>query len=318
MKSKKNLEKAFAVKNDEFYTQLPDIEKELRHYRKHFKGKTVLCNCDDPRISNFFQYFSLKFEKLGLKKLITTCYKSQKIDSFSKYDSDKGLKLYYEGDKNNNRIPDNNEIERYQLESDGDFRSQECIDILKTVDIVVTNPPFSLFREYVSQLIEYKKKFLIIGNLNAVSYVEIFKLLKNNKIWLGENTGNVTFKTPSNEKLKHIVRVFWFTNLDNNVKHEDLILYKKYNKDDYPKYDNYDAINVNKTKNIPKDFSGLIGVPITFFTKYNPKQFEIIDSIGRYSLLDGATKKTKGKYLTEINEKRQYARVIIKHKRNTK
>lgn len=312
------LRKANTAKNDEFYTQLSDIENELKHYQKHFRGKTILCNCDDPRISNFFRYFSLNFEKLKLKKLITTCYKSQQMDLFSKYDSEQAIYLEYNGDKNNNKVPDLDEIGIFHLKQDGDFRNDECIEILKQCDIVVTNPPFSLFREYIEQLMKYKKKFLIIGNLNAVSYVDIFKLLKDNKMWLGENTGNMAFKTPNNEKLKHIVRVFWFTNLDNNVKHEELILTKLYNSKDYPKYDNYNAINVDKTKNIPKDHIGLMGVPITFFTKYNPKQFEIIDAIGRYSLLDGATKKTKGKYLTEINKKRVYARVIIKHKRKNR
>ena len=157
------LRKANAVKNDEFYTRLSDIENELKHYQKYFRGKTVLCNCDDPRISNFFHYFSYNFEKLGLKKLITTCYKSQQVDLFSKYDSDKAIKLEYDGDKNNNKVPDLDEIGIIHLESDGDFRSEECIEILKQVDIVVTNPPFSLFREYIAQLMKYKKKFLIIG-----------------------------------------------------------------------------------------------------------------------------------------------------------
>ena len=331
MSKKKGLEKAFSAKKDEFYTQLSDIEKELKYYQKYFHGKTVLCNCDDPRISDFFHYFSYNFEKLKLKKLITTCYKSQDTNYFSKNDSEQAIYLEYTGDKNDNRIPDPDEIGIFHLEQDGDFRSDECIEILKQCDIVVTNPPFSLFREYVTQLMKYKKKFLIVGNQNAISYVEIFRLLHANKIWLGASihSGDREFGVPDNyplnasgfrvdkngRKFIRVKGVRWFTNIDYKERHKDLILFKKYDKAEYPKYDNYDAININKTKEIPMDYKGLMGVPITFFDKYNGEQFEIIDAIGRYSLLDGATKKTKGKYLTEINKKRVYARVIIKHKR---
>ncbi len=183
--SNKNLHKASQAKKDEFYTQLSDIEKELGHYKNHFKNKVVLCNCDDPRVSNFFHYFSYNFENLGLKKLITTCYKNQQPDLFSRNDSEKAIYLEYSGDKNNNKVPDPEEIGIKHLQGNGDFRSEECIGLLKQVDIVVTNPPFSLFREYVAQLIKYKKKFIIIGHQNAITYKEIFKLIKENKLWMG-------------------------------------------------------------------------------------------------------------------------------------
>ncbi len=325
MSNKKSLEKAFSAKKDEFYTQLSDIENELKHYQKYFRGKTVLCNCDDPRISNFFHYFSYNFEKLKLKKLITTCYESQDMNYFSKKDSEQAIYLEYTGDKNDNKIPDPDEIGIFHLEQDGDFRSDECIEMLKQCDVVVTNPPFSLFREYIAQLMKYKKKFIIIGHQNAISYVETFKLIKENKIWFGHgfkggaghfltNYKDEAVAGNHKEGMVRVSGVNWFTNLDIVKRHENLICYMKYDKAEYPKYDNYDAININKTKEIPMDYKGLMGVPITFLDKYNPEQFKIIDAIGRYSLLDGATKKTKGKYLTEINKKRVYARVIIKRK----
>lgn len=288
----KNLNQAKNAKKDEFYTQLVDIENELRHYREHFRGKTVLCNCDDPRVSNFFHYFSYNFEQLGLKKLITTCYKNQERDLFSQHDSERAIWLEYTGDHNGNRIPDPNEIGINYLQGDGDFRSPECIELLKQADIVVTNPPFSLFREYVAQLIQYEKKFLIIGNINAVSYKETFQLIKEGKIWLGASihSGDREFGVPNDypltaagwrldEKGNKYIRVKgvrWFTNLDYKERHEDLILYKQYTPQEYPRYDNYDAINVNKTSDIPNDFYGTIGVPITFIDKYNPDQFQII------------------------------------------
>jgi len=270
----KNLHKAKNAKKDEFYTQLPDIERELVHYKKHFKGKVVLCNCDDPRVSNFFHYFSYSFEELKLKKLITTCYKNQDMDLFSRNKSEKAIYLEYKGDKNANKVPDPEEIGIKHLKRDGDFRSEECIKLLKQVDIVVTNPPFSLFREYVAQLIEYKKKFLIIGNINAITYKEIFKLIKENRLWLGYNCTRY-FKRPDGTMFE-TARSFWFTNLDITKRHEDIILYKKYDSKEYPKYDNYDAINVDKTKDIPADYDGVMGVPITFLDKYNPDQFEIV------------------------------------------
>lgn len=283
----KNLHKAKTSKKDEFYTQLADIERELKHYKKHFKEKVVLCNCDDPRVSNFFHYFSYNFEKLGLKTLITTCYKNQNMDLFSQHSTEKAIYLEYEGDKNDNKVPDPEEIEIKYLKSDGDFRSKECIELLKQVDIVVTNPPFSLFREYVAQLIKYDKKFIFIGHQNAITYKEIFKLIKDKKLWLGYGfkggathfiTNYVDVATAGDHKegMVRVSGVNWFTNLDISKRHEDLILYKKYNPEEYPKYDNYDAINVNKTKEIPMDYDGVMGVPITFLNKYNPDQFEIL------------------------------------------
>lgn len=290
--AKRNIDKAKEAKKDEFYTQLDDINNELKHYREHFRGKTVLCNCDDPRISNFFTYFAYNFEFLGLKKLITTCYKNQNVDLFSQNQSEQAVYLIYEGDKNGNHTPDANEIGVMTLKGDGDFRSKECIELLKEADIIVTNPPFSLFREYVAQLMEYDKEFLIIGNQNALSYKEIFPLIRDNKMWLGASihSGDRKFWVPEDYELKaagcgidatgrkfiRVKGVRWFTNLDYKERHEDLILYKNYTPDLYPKYENYDAINVNKTEDIPCDYEGIMGVPITFMDKYNPDQFEII------------------------------------------
>jgi hypothetical protein len=288
----KNLRSAKTDKKDEFYTQLSDIEKELKHYRNHFKDKVVLCNCDDPRVSNFFHFFSYNFERFGLKKLIATCYKSQDADLFSQKSSEKAVYLEYTGDKNGNNVPDVEEIGIKNLKGDGDFRSKESIELLKEADIVVTNPPFSLFREYVAQLVEYDKKFVIIGNLNALTYRDIFKLVKENKLWFGHSihSGDREFQVPDDyplnaassrvdeegNKFIRVKGVRWYTNLDFNERHEDLILYKKYNELEYPKYENFDAINVNVTKDIPVDYQGAMGVPITFIDKYNPDQFEII------------------------------------------
>lgn len=287
-----DLRKAKKNQKDEFYTQLCDIEKELKNYKNFLKGKTVLCNCDDPRVSNFFRYFSYSFEHLGLKKLITTCYKNQNIDLFSKNDSEQAIYLEYTGDKDGNRIPDISEIGIKKLKGDGDFRSQECIELLKQADVVITNPPFSLFREYVAQLMEYEKKFLIIGNINCITYKEMFSLIKENKVWLGTGMGRWIsgFIVPEqyelygseariNEQGQRIVATnncLWLTNIDHHKRNEELDLYKKYNPKEYPKYDNYDAINVDKTSDIPMDYDGVMGVPITFLDKYNPKQFEII------------------------------------------
>lgn len=293
----KNLNKAKEAKKDEFYTQLEDINNELRHYREHFRGKTVLCNCDDPRVSNFFTYFAYNFEFLGLKKLITTCYKNQDIDLFSQNSSEQAVYLVYEGDKNGDHIPNAEEIGVKPLKGDGDFRSRECVDLLKQADIVVTNPPFSLFREYVAQLMEYDKKFLIIGNKNAITCKEIFSFIKQNKLWIGYTpmSKDMLFDVPPEEaknllaekKLGSAYKIvdgvvkgrsqsIWFTNLDHKKRHEDLILYKKYTPEEYPKYINYNAINVNKTEEIPLDYEGAMGVPITFLDKYNPGQFEIL------------------------------------------
>lgn len=288
MANNNSLHNAKAAKKDEFYTQLSDIERELKHYRHHFKNKVVYCNCDDPRVSNFFHYFSYNFEKLGLKRLITTCYKSKEFNNFTKNDSEQAVYLEYEGDKNGNRIPDPEEIGIKPLQGDGDFRSEESIELLKQADIVVTNPPFSLFREYVAQLMEHGKKFLIIGTMNAITYKEIFPLIRDNRMWLGYGfqAGNAYFQVPEAREYASGVydekrgmvkfrNVHWFTNLDHSKRHEKLILYKNYSPDEYPRYDNYDAIEVGKTKDIPVEFDGVMGVPITFLDKYNPEQFDI-------------------------------------------
>ncbi len=318
--SNSRLQKAKKQKKDEFYTQLSDIEKELAHYKDCFKDKTVLCNCDDPRISNFFKYFSYNFEYLGLKKLISTCYKNQEPDLFSANNSERAIWLEYNGDKNGNRVPDPKEIGIKQFKHDGDFRSLECIELLKQADIVVTNPPFSLFREYVAQLVEYDKKFIIIGNKNAITYKDIFNLIKKNKLWLGyRNVNNDMWlflpddeeeyeKIVDGKKMKHI-QACWFTNIDHRKRHQDLILYKKYTPEEYPKYDNYDAIEVSKTKDIPCDYDGAMGVPITFLDKFNPKQFEILgmdDHRLQYPEWRG-----RG---PDLNGKPIYRRIIIKRK----
>jgi hypothetical protein len=255
--SNKNLQKANKEKNDEFYTQLPDIERELRHYKEHFNGKVVFCNCDDPEESHFFRYFALNFERLGLKKVITTHFEKTKPS----------YKLELEHDLNGDgKI---NELDRFKtpLKQNGDFRSDEAIEIIKSADIVVTNPPFSLFREYIAQLIEYDKKFVILGNINAISYKEVFKQIKEDKMWLGNNT--VRFFNQPNGTLFETARTFWFTNLDIQKRHEEFVLFKTYNENEYPKYDNYDAIEVSEAKKIPCDYDGAMGVPITFLDKYN-------------------------------------------------
>ena len=269
-----NLRKANKVKNDEFYTQLSDIERELGHYEEYFKWKTILCNCDDPRVSNFWHYFTKKFKSLGLKKVIATCYKNQNINLFSSNNSEKAVYMEYFGDTNTNNIIDSSEINVIDLQGDGDFRSTECIELLKQADIVVTNPPFSLFREYVAQLIEYDKDFVIIGNQNAITYKETFKLIKENKVWVW-NTFPKEFQEPDGN-IKKFWNICWFTNLDYRKRYQDIILYKKYNEIDYIQYYNYDAINIDKVKDIPLDYSWFMWVPITFLSNYNPNQFEII------------------------------------------
>ena len=322
------LKQAKKSKSDDFYTQLSDIENELKHYKKHFKGKAVYCNCDDPRISNFFHYFSYNFEYLGLNKLITTCFKNNQMNLFSKEDAEQAIKLEYSGDKNGNNIPDIDEIGVTPLNGDGDFRSQECIDILKKTDIVVTNPPFSLFREYIQQLTEHKKKFLIIGHQNAISYKEIFKLIKNNELWLGygfkggaghfySNYDDIATAGDHKEGMIRVSGVHWFTNLDFNKRHEELILVEKYTPDKYPKYDNYDAINIDKTKDIPMDYDGYMGVPITFLNKYNPDQFEIIGlsaSAGYDKEIVGIPFLGDRDARASVNGKTKYARIIIKRR----
>ncbi len=329
-----NLHKAKEGKNDEFYTELNDIEKELRHYKEHFKGKTVFCNCDDPRISNFFHYFSYNFEALGLKKLITTCYKNQDRDLFSTHNSESAIYLEYTGDKNGDRIPNPEEIGIINLQGDGDFRSPESIELLKQADIVVTNPPFSLFREYIAQLIEYDKKFLIIGNINSLSYREIYKSIKDNKLWIGYNCAR-HFKRPDGS-LFEAARSYWYTNLDIAKRHDDLILYKTYlgNENEYTKYENFDAINIDRAEYIPIDYKGIMGVPITFLDKYNPDQFEIIGlGISNSGLEIGVQpyKDEHKKFRKEIQKRGAvdgdlyfvkngevevpYARILIKNKR---
>lgn len=332
VKMNSNLHTAKAVKNDEFYTQLSDIENELRHYKDHFKGKTVYCNCDDPKVSNFFKYFSLNFEYLGLKKLIASCYRN--IDAGKQTDglSDKAVWLEYTGEQGDETIPTDMNILVHEFEGDGDFRSEESIELLKQADIVVTNPPFSLFREYVAQLMEYEKDFLILGNLNAVTYKEVFPLLKNNDMWMGVSrvgTGQMWFIVSDEAPIKTGQKVdengtryqtvgssAWFTNLDNQRIHEPLVLWKTYATEPelYPEYDNYNAINVDKVVDIPIDYDGAMGVPITFLGKYNPDQFEILgcsyvygEPIGYH--IDGAG------YGVSVGGVNVYKRIFIKHKK---
>jgi len=320
---------AKATKQDEFYTQLSDIEKELRHYTKHFQNKTVLCNCDDPKVSNFFHYFSHNFERLKLKKLIATCYKNSDADLFSQHKSEGGLYLEYDGDKSNNRVPNPDEIGIHNLKGDGDFRSEECLRLLEQADIVVTNPPFSLFREYVELLVSHKKKFLIIGNLNAISYKEIFELIKVNKMWLGY-THPVAFIVPDHYEMREVRswrtedgtnwrslgNACWFTNLDIEKRHEELITVKEYRPADHPKYDNYNAIEISRYKDIPSDYDGVMGVPVTFLDYYNPDQFEIVGSdyeVKQGLLPDLIKRGWKGK--TDrgyVGGRRLFARVLIR------
>jgi hypothetical protein len=278
-------------KQDEFYTQLVDVEEELRHYRKHFKGKVVYCNCDDPYVSAFSEYFTKNFAFLGLKKLITTCYKSQRLDLFSEVDSEQAIKLEYTGGAANN-LPTLDDIGVTALEGDGDFRSEECVEILNEADIVVTNPPFSLFREHISQLIEHNMEFIVLGNQGAITYKEVFPLIKENKLWLGVKNGDMSFKVPehyesratrywqdeSGQKWRSFGNMCWYTNLDHKRRHEEVILVQQYygNEDSYLNYDNYEAIEISKIQNIPSDYDGVMGVPITFLNKYNPDQFEIV------------------------------------------
>ena len=318
------------AKKDEFYTQRVDIENELRHYKAHFKDKVVLCNCDDPRQSEFFKYFVENFEKLGLKRLIATCYKSQDVDLFSQGDCERAICQVYEGDKNGNMVLDDDEVGVRVLKGDGDFRSEECIEILKEADIVVTNPPFSLFREYVEQLIKYGKKFVIIGNQNAITYKEIFPLLKNNEVWIGYKFGDMAFKVPadsepratrywqdeSGQKWRSMGNVCWYTNLDIQKRHEKLPLYKKYTPEEFPRYDNYNAINVDKTADIPYDYNGAMGVPITFIDKYNPEQFGILDA-NDYRSHEGVPCKPHGLIKDKdgaIDGKPKFARILIRRR----
>ena len=333
----KNLNNAKIAKKDEFYTQLTDIERELQHYWQHFKDKVVLCNCDDPYESNFFKYFALRFNQLGLKKLICTCYNGSPVQGnelmidFGDF-SDEPKKIAYKveitevKDLNGDGAVDLSDV-RYLLQNDrnaisilktGDFRDPECVELLKQADIVVTNPPFSLFREYLGQLMQYDKKFLIIGPYNAITYKEIFPLIKNNKLWLGYgfHAGNAYFKIPDDAIKEYVNGVFnedtglvkfrnctWYTNIDHVKRHEKLDLVCRYSPEEYPHYDNYDAIDVSKTADIPYDYEGAMGVPITFLDKYNPEQFDII------KFRKGDDDKD-----LRVNGKYPYFRILIRNK----
>ncbi len=341
--AKRSLDAAKTAKEDEFYTQLSDIERELQHYWQHFRGKTVLCNCDDPYESNFFKYFALRFNQLGLKKLICTCYNGSPVQGnelllrFEPWDDDDEIKkkaykveITEVKDLNGDGAVDLGDV-CYLLQNDknvlstlqtGDFRDPECIELLKQADIVVTNPPFSLFRDYVAQLMKYEKKFLIIGNQNAITYKEIFPLLKDNKVWLGYKFGDMAFAVPEyytpretrywqdkeGQKWRSMGNICWFTNLDHNKRHEEMDLVCKYSPEEYPTYDNYAAIEVSKTADIPCDYGGIMGVPITFLDKYNPEQFEMI---GRMT----TTKKDEYNFgYPFINGRKVYARILIRNK----
>lgn len=340
----KNLHRARTAKTDEFYTQLVDIEKELKHYKDQFHGKIVYCNCDDPFESNFFKYFAANFKKFGLKKLIATSFSGSPITG-------KQLSLLeMEGLRNEkkkeplkieiNEVPDTDKdgtididdvrqlLKRDKntvtpLKDGGDFRSDECIKLLKQADIVVTNPPFSLFREYVAQLMQYGKKFLILGDQNAITYKDIFGYVKQNKLWLGYNNGGTKwFQVPMDydiptESRKKIVngvkyfsmgRILWFTNLDTTKRHESIDLYKKYKPEEFPKYDNYDIINLDKVSDIPMSYNGVMGVPITFVDKYNPKQFDILG-------IANSARWIGYKCFTLIQGKKIYNRILIKRKK---
>lgn len=337
----KNLNAAKTAKKDEFYTQLVDIERELQYYWPHFRGKTVLCNCDDPYESNFFKYFALRFNQLGLKKLICTCYNGSPVQGnelllrFEPWENEV-KKLAYKveitevKDMNGDGAVDLSDV-RYLLQNDnnvlatlqtGDFRDPECIELLKEADIVVTNPPFSLFREYIGQLMEYGKKFLIIGSQNNITYKEIFPLLMTNKVWLGYKSGDMAFKVPEDyepretrywqdetgQKWRSLGNICWFTNLDHNKRHEMLDLVCRYSSDEYPNYDNYNAINVNRVDDIPCDYDGVMGVPITFLDKYNPDQFEI-KGIDRY-----VEDNPHYGHRFQLKGKEVYARILIRNK----
>ena len=330
MSKNNNLHSAKKAKNDEFYTRIDDVEKELKYYKDFFKGKKVLCNCNDGKIngewSAFAQYFSMNFEHLGLEKLTCVSYN----------EDGHGMKYVYCGDKNGNRIADDFEWEVTELNGHGDFSDEEGQQMMQECDVVVTNPPFSLFRDFVAQLMEYNKKFLIIGNMNAITYKEIFPLIKDNKLWLGASikSGDRKFYVPDNyplnasgcgidEKGKRFIRVKgvrWFTNIEDAKRNLPLDLYKKYNPNNYPKYDNYDAINVDKTSDIPMDYDGVMGVPITFLDKYCPTQFEIVDINPHFfSLIEQGLPKPKQLTLHNVGRKKDvYARVLIRKKVNNK
>ena len=311
--SNSNFHKAKSAKNDEFYTQLSDIEKEMKHYKKHFKNKVVFLNCDDPQESNFWRFFSANFEHLGLKRLIATHYVKESEPCLNDITS---YKLEIIRDVNGDGKINNLDTVKTTLKGNGDFRSDECIEILKEANIVVTNPPFSLFREYISTLVEHKKKFIVVGHQGAVIYKDVFKLIKENKVWLGYGfAGNVGFfinkhykdyatSSQHKEGMIRVSGVVWFTNIDTKKRHEDIILYKEYkkNKTDYPTYDNYNAINVDKVKDIPIDYDGVMGVPVTFMNKHNPEQFEILGiTSGRHEFDKQAHPTKRYKNAIQIN-----------------
>lgn len=339
----KDLKEAKASKNDEFYTQLKDIELELRNYREYFSGKIVLCNCDDPYESNFFKYFALNFNSLGLKKLISICYNGSPI-SGNELPLDFGIetKPAYKieitevKDENGDGAVDLSDVEILlknnknvytQLKGNGDFRSEESIELLKEADIVVTNPPFSLFREYVSQLDKFDKKFIIMGNTNALTYKEVFKLFQQDRIRTGNTNFNVGMfffvpdkfekfhKIENGRKMVRVSTSCWFTNLPVKKHNEDIVLFKHYTPEEYPKYDNYDAINVDKTADTPMDYDGVMGVPITFLDKYNPEQFEILNGIGRYACVENEYSNPIGTYGTNVNGKPKFFRILIRRKK---
>ena len=356
MAKNKNLNTAAKAKKDEFYTRIVDIENELRYYQKFFKDKVVLCNCDDPYESDFFKYFTIYFNQLELKKLIATCYVGSPIvqtelDFFGTpnenpdFDKKKSAIRFdvsevrdFNGDGATDLadvkwlLENNRNVVTY-LEGDGDFRSPECIAALKEADIVVTNPPFSLFREYVAQLIDYDKKFLIIGNINCITYKEIFPLIKENKIWLGYRMGRGIsgFYVPDTYELygteahidnkgRRVVatnQCLWLTNLDIRKRHEDILLYMKYTPEKYPRYDNYDAIEVSKTAEIPMDYFGAMGVPITFLDKYNPNQFEILGHTSSSDLspaVESLRTDLKNRNRGIINGQQKYDRILIRRR----
>lgn len=331
------LNQANTNKKDEFYTQHIDIQNELRHYKDFFEGKTVYCNCDDPYESEFFKYFALNFNKLKLKKLISISYASSPVagKEFGLFE-DQGVEYQITGKKaykvimvelkdvtgeGGEDLEDVKHLIRHRiryLKGNGDFRSEESIELLKQADVVVTNPPFSMFREFVAQLIEYDKKFIIIGNQNAITYKEIFPLLQNNKMWLGYGfPGNVGFfKSPyqdtavSNQHIEGMIRVsgvMWFTNIDTKKRHEEMLLFRHYTPEEYPKYDNFDAIEVSRTKDIPCDYYDIMGVPITYMQYYNPDQFDIVGNEYTFNIPKG-----RG----YVNGKRMYSRIFIRRHKN--